>query len=151
MDQHDPYYDPYADVDSDQEAARAEAAEADKEFELPDNIPEAPAVEKVNNIPVSEIYQFLGVLQNQLADSSRVEGVREGLKNSPEIAVALFQVLHESGLAKLVGEDTEEEEMNAALGIETEEVMFELPTTEAPPLPPGATTWLGKPRQKQGH
>ena len=140
------FYDPYGDEDDEANEEVPEALEEEKEveYELPDNVPGAPPLAAIGEHSTDLLYETLVDLYNNAADESRVGELRAFLRASPDIAVALFQILHESGLAKAPGdEDDDEDEADDAAA-----PMLEVPAVEAPALPPGATSWLGKPRQR---
>eukprot|EP00758_Cryptobia_borreli_P002009 Tbor_TRINITY_DN2705_c0_g1::TRINITY_DN2705_c0_g1_i1::g.15219::m.15219 len=167
-DDYYPQVDDYLDELEDEENVNEEknnkinAEVVEIEYELP-TMPPIQMPEEIRGEKRQVLYTLLSHLTTQLADESRIERVREELRENRNTSLALLQVLHESGLAKklpkppqldqdgdgiLLEEDDVEghEEGSSPTANDVGEQYHPLPEFPSSSLPTEITSWIGAPK-----
>lgn len=157
MDQYDDIEDEYdaSDVDS-------TVSEQPKGMSIVYDLPTLPAPRvpsEINAIPTDVVYTTIAELYSIVEDNSRVQLVRELLKEDPSSALAVFQVLHEMGLLRAVDQQQARQSLQGDAEVDSddddEDVMdtnvapgqiLPLPKGVKPDLPLGVSSWIGKGR-----
>jgi hypothetical protein len=148
--------------DSGSDAESNVSEERNENLAIVYDIPTLPAPRvptHTNGVPTADVYETITQLCSFVEDTSRVDTVRDILKEDPSSALAVFQTLHEMGLLRAVDQQQARQALGNDAEIDSEdddeEVMdtnvapgqlLPLPKGARPDLPLGVTSWIGKGR-----